>query len=357
MKFSDYKKLRINGLLLEDSEILDFCRSHKEKNVRALGRFMEAWLDENSYVEVQTSGSTGKSKIVKIEKNNMLQSAARTIDFFDLKEGDTVLLCLSIDYIAGKMMTVRALLGGLNLYLMEPCSNPIERLPRDKVIDFAPLVPLQLVDVEDTKLIKKILLGGSAVDPVLEEKVQTYKACVYHGYGMTETLSHIAVRSVNKDSKSIIYDALPGVVFELDFRGCLGIRVPFLEQKVQTNDIVELVDKTSFRWKGRIDFVVNSGGVKLSPETIESKIAPLLEQNFFLAGIPDKKFGEQLCLFIEGEPYSSEEYKTLLNRISIKVTCYERPKSIYFVDQFERTSTKKIQRRKTIQKALEHIAR
>src|SRR5690625_4286986 len=145
MKFSDYTKLRINGRLLDGSEILDFCRGHKEKNVHALGRFMEAWLDENSYVEVQTSGSTGEAKIIKIEKNNMLQSAARTLAFFDLKEGDTVLLCLSVDYIAGKMMIVRALLGGLNLYLMEPCHNPVERLPRDMVIDFAPLVPLQLV--------------------------------------------------------------------------------------------------------------------------------------------------------------------------------------------------------------------
>jgi O-succinylbenzoic acid--CoA ligase len=213
MTFQDCQELTINGERLVGNEIVDFCSKHKEKNVQALGEFMSEWLRDSPRIQVKTSGSTGIPKLIGVEKNQMLASAAATAQFFGFEAGQTALLCLPMSYIAGKMMVVRALLSKLNLICIEPCNAPLSLLEKETAIDFVPLTPMQLKGTVDTHGIRKILLGGGAVSPDMEVFFQKLNAAIYLGYGMTETLSHVALRRLNGVEKTDIYHALPEVFF------------------------------------------------------------------------------------------------------------------------------------------------
>lgn len=347
MQYKQYKTLILNRQTYTGGEILDFCNKSESETIRNIGHFMKEWMDDEPTMKVQTSGSTGTPKGMEVRKDDMLKSAEATAAFFEFKEKETALLCLPMSYIAGKMMVVRALRSHLNLYCQDPSSDPLSRLPDGLQIDFAPLTPMQLDKAFDSKNIKTILLGGGAVHPDLEKKVQSFKAAVYLGYGMTETLSHIAVREVNGADRSSAYTALPGIELETDERGCLVIQTPFRKNKIITNDLVELRGINAFEWKGRVDNVVNSGGIKLFPEEIEHKIAALIDSPFFVAGMPDKTLGEKLCLFIEGE---GKDKEILMRRITEQVGKYEVPRQIVGIAAFERTLSGKIKRKETLNK-------
>ena len=280
MNFKNYRSLSIDGHLLDGNEIVEYCLRQQQENVRQLGSFVKDWLGDGETITLQTSGSTGVPRQITVDKDQMLQSAAMTAAFFGFKRNDNALLCLPVNYVAGKMMIVRAFYSGLNLVCIEPQSAPLEAVDNDMKIEFAPLVPLQLMNSAATKSVQKILLGGAALSPVLEEKCQRLKADIYHGYGMTETLSHVAIRKINGENRSAIFDALPGISFQIDDRQCLIIHVPFLKGEIVTNDVVELLNSHQFIWKGRADFVVNSGGVKLFPEEIEKKIFAISSRYF-----------------------------------------------------------------------------
>lgn len=352
MNYNDFQHLTLNGQRLKGNEIVHFCRDNKAENLRQLGHFIEEWLLAKDTVKVRTSGSTGKPKVIEVLKNQMLKSAAATAKYFGFEQAQTALLCLPINYIAGKMMVVRALLSGLNLICIEPDNNPLGRLPEETPIHFAPLTPMQLKNTLVTGNVRKILLGGGPINPALEQRLQSFKAEIFHGYGMTETLSHIALRKVNGAEKSEHYEALPGVTFRQDERGCLVALVPFLRAPVITNDLVTLLNNYSFIWNGRVDNVVNSGGIKLFPEAIEKKLFPFLTEHFFVAGLPDSNLGEKLCLFIEGEAYSEEAISLLKAGINKHLEKYEKPKEILFLKQFSMTESGKIQRKKTLEKFL-----
>lgn len=347
MNHKQYNSLTINGITLKGNDIIDYCHQSSENNINKIGVFIREWLTDSSTIQVQTSGSTGNPKIIEVEKKQLLASAKMTAKYFDFKPNQTALLALPMDYIAGKMMLVRALYSELNLICIEPTLQPFEQLANDCEIDFAPLTPMQLNNVNDTKLVKTILLGGGSISLELEEKIQSLNAAVYHSYGMTETLSHIAIRSINGNTKSSVFSALEGVVFNVDQRNCLVIDVPFLEKKLITNDVVELIDNKHFIWKGRIDFVINSGGIKLFPEAIEMKISSIIQQPFFIAAMPDAILGEKVGLFVEAKQQDTtkwiEQFKEVLSK-------YEMPKSIYFCTNFERTISGKIKRQATINK-------
>jgi len=272
-----------------------------------LGNFLSDWLDEKNVVEVKTSGSTGIPKTILLKKEHMVNSAIATGAFFDLKPGNTALLCLPSQYIAGKMMLVRALVLGLELTHVTPSSNPLLHVGKD--YDFCAMVPLQLKNsLSKIAQIKTLLVGGTPLSIKLKEQVQQKRTKVYETYGMTETITHVAVREVNgvpPSSSSGVencFQALANIHFSKDNRECLLISASQIaDETVITNDIVNLISATRFEWLGRYDNVINSGGIKFSPEQLEAKLASFLEIPFFVAGIPDEELGQKLVLIYEGE--------------------------------------------------------
>lgn len=354
MNFKNYDTIILNGVELSGTGIADYCRETGDPFLLQIGLFVNEWLDQNPFIEVNTSGSTGKPKQILIEKNRMLQSAAMTANYFQFKKPQTALLCLPVDYIAGKMMIVRAFFSQLDLICTQPSSNPFAELDK-KHIDFAPLIPMQLQEVTSTDIIRKILLGGAPLNPVLEERIQTFSSDIFQGYGMTETLSHVAIRRVNGSGKSNVYNALEGIYFETDHLDCLVIHAPFLNKAVTTNDVVELLNDHSFLWKGRRDYVINSGGIKLFPEEIEKKLFSFIKEQFFIAGIPDTKFGEKVHLFIESEPYEKNKLSALNEKMIDGLEQYEKPRDIIFLKKFVYTENGKINRKETISKAIEKV--
>lgn len=282
----------------------------------------------------------------------MKASAKATLDFFNLKRGDSALLCLPVKYIAGKMMIIRALSGGLDLRFSEPLSIP--DLSNLEQVTFSAMVSLQVSGLLETNAgidqlnkIQTLLVGGSFLPSELEKKLKTINTKIWQTYGMTETITHIALREVNGSNASEWYKPLPGVEINSDERGCLVIDAKHLGvDQLSTNDLAEINAKGEFRILGRIDNVVISGGVKLHPEPIEHKLQGFIPYEFFIAGQPDSKLGERLVLIIEGS--LSQEERHLWESIRQILSGYEIPKAIIFTPQFIRTENGKIKRKETI---------
>jgi o-succinylbenzoate---CoA ligase len=317
-----------------------------------IGSFLEKWIDDKTYIIVSTSGSTGRPKEIKLDKKHMKNSALATGVFFDLKENTKALLCLSSSYIAGKMMLVRALVLGWDIHLVSPISNPLKNLNQN--YDFCAMVPLQVSSsLNDLYKIKKIIIGGGVVSLKLQNKLQTVKSFCYATYGMTETITHIAVKPLNNflshKNNSIelnYYKVLPNIILSTDTRDCLVINAPGVsEEPVVTNDIVKLISATKFEWLGRYDNVINSAGIKLYPEQIEQKLSKIIKKRFFVAGVLNNKFGQQLVLLIETDE-EIEFSKSDFNKCNLDK--YEIPKEIINLKQFIETSTGKIQRNETL---------
>ncbi|MBS3992601.1 MAG: AMP-binding protein [Bacteroidetes bacterium] len=339
-----HSSFKLNGLAFENSEdLLVYAKSKDD----CIYRFLKDWFNCDVFLTVQTSGSTGIPKLIQLKKGSMVQSALATADYFQLHAGTKALLCMSADYIAGKMMLVRALTLGWELDVVEPVANPLLQL--NKQYDFCAMVPLQVQSsLNELYKVKKIIVGGGELSQKLMDKIQQSSTQVFATYGMTETITHVAVQALNQGSTNY-FKCLPGVKVVTDSRGCLKIMAPRIsENEIVTNDLAELISDTKFRWLGRIDNVINSGGVKLLPETIESKIIKLLEHPYFIAAEKDVKFGEKVILVIESKPYNELQINKLKQELQTVLSKFEMPKSIYFIDKFLETATKKIQRRQTL---------
>lgn len=350
MEAAMYNQLTISGRILTGEEIAIYCEAQPEPNVRALGKFMQEWLSPDPHITLQTSGSTGKPKQIVVLKSQMLSSAEMTADFFDFQAGQTALLCLPIQYIAAKMMVVRALYSKLNLILLEPEMDPLKNFQYEKEIDFIPLIPAQAQNINPNLKIRQILLGGAPVHKLLMQELMDKHYAVYHSYGMTETLSHIAIRRLNGPSASQCFRTLKGVNIKQDERDCLSIRVPFLEEEIQTNDVVELLGTDSFYWKGRYDNIINSGGLKFFPELIEQKLEGIIKYPYFIGSVNDKVLREKMVLCVELSEPENVEKEELKSHLTKVLTKHENPKEIIFFTQFERTSSGKIQRLDTLNK-------
>jgi o-succinylbenzoate synthase len=309
-----------------------------------VNQFISEWLNGEEELILQTSGSTGKPKSISMKKEWMKNSAQLTENTFGLKKGDSALLCMSIKYVAGKMMVVRALELALDLKVVEPSSSPLKDI--DDQIDFAAMVPLQLENSSnDLDKVKTLIVGGGQVSLQLIKKLQNISTQIYETYGMTETLTHVAIKPLNGPNKSDIFSALDGIHFEIDERDCLVIYAPMLNsESIITNDIVELVDKSSFRWLGRFDNIINSGGIKIIPEVIEEKLASvIIDRRFYIVGETDNKLGEKVVLLVEGN-------ETELSFQHLEK--YERPKEIYFIPKFVETKSGKVNQQETINSRL-----
>jgi len=323
----------------------DLCRVAysfiKEGSVyeKHIGIFVLDWFDNHDYVAMHTSGTTGVPKAIRVPKQAMVNSAVATGQYFDLPAGTRALHCLPTQFVAGKMMLVRAFLLGWDLDLAAPSSTPLER--NEKVYDFAAMVPLQAQEsAGQLTQIKKLILGGAAVNHELAQQLQQLPAQVFETYGMTETITHIAAKKVGDAG----FETLPGVTVSKDERDCLVIHAPRVtDAPVVTNDVADVMNDTHFIWLGRYDNVINSGGIKLHPEKIEEKLAAYMKgRRFFIASKADETLGHKLVLAIEGAAFEPDAaaFKTLGK--------YEKPKEIIFVDKFAETGSGKLQRGATL---------
>ena len=346
-----HPKFKLNGIdFKSETEILRHANNH----VKEIYPFLASWFDESDFIKVQTSGSTGKPKIIQLKKEFMVNSAKATGSFFDLGERTTALLCLNVQFIAGKMMLVRAMVLGWELDIVTSNSNPLNNI--EKEYDFSAMVPLQVNNsLHKISQIKKLIIGGGIISGELKNKIKLLTTGIYQTFGMTETITHIAVMPLNRSAgltdENDYYQTLPFITISQDKRDCLTIDAPAITDKlVITNDIVDVLSETKFKWLGRVDLVINSGGIKLLPEQIEEKLENLIDQRFFVYGKADMVLGEKLILIVEG----NEQVGLMQEIVDFQMknpTClhkYEIPKEIYFVLKFVETDTKKIKRKEVI---------
>lgn len=340
-----HAKFRLDGKSYTKNtltELAYYYVKEGEDYQKHIGNFLLDWLDDKSYVLVKTSGSTGAPKIIKLKKQAMVNSAKATGDFFDLLPGNSALHCLPNNFIAGKMMLVRAIVLGLELDIVNSTSKPLDAI--SKTYDFSAMVPLQVQNsLEKLRYIKTLIIGGAIVSESLKVKLVDLQTCIYATYGMTETITHIAVKRLNH-SENTFFKVLPNIHISKDNRDCLIINAPHLnDEVVVTNDIISIKSDSEFELLGRYDNVINSGGIKLIPEQIEKKLQGTIPYRFFIASMPHERLGEQLVIVVESK---SDTISTNIFNVLDK---YERPKKIYYLKQFVETQTSKLNRKATLQ--------
>ena len=336
-----HNKFKWNGVHLNREDLCHVSYSLIKEGddfEKSIGDFLLDWFDEKTFIDLQTSGTTGIPKIIRTSKQTMVNSALASGDFFELSPGDKALYCLPTKYIAGKMMLVRSFILGLDIDFVAPNSHPLDK--NETIYDFVAMVPLQVQNsLEGLKNVKKLIVGGAKMNNSLEKSLLKQETHVYETYGMTETLTHIAAKKVGEKAFSI----LPNVHISQNEKNCLVIDAPKISKElIVTNDLVEILNDNQFIFLGRIDNVVNSGGIKLIPEQIEGKLANVIHSRFFLGGIPDAVLGEKLVLVIEGEKNASTELNfEVLDK-------YEKPKDVFYIPKFLETENGKIKRKEIL---------
>lgn len=315
----------------------------------AIGQFLLDWLDNNPHVEVYTSGSTGAPKCIQLQKQAMVHSAIATGNAFNLQPGNTALLCLPAEFIAGKMMLVRAIILGLELDSVKPTVSPVFNY--QKHYDFSAMTPMQLSNViGDIDTIKTLIIGGGKVSSALKSQVQDSSAQLFETYGMTETITHIAIKPINGINATVGFKTLPNISILKDERDCLVIKASYIsEALIVTNDVVELVSDSEFQLLGRYDSIINSGGIKIQPEQIEAQLATKIKEPFFLSSKPDDELGERLILVLESNTNTidAEVFKDLHK--------YHIPKEIVAVSEFKYTKSGKIDRITTLKQIVDRV--
>ncbi len=304
--------------------------------------FINEWNSSTEFIISKTSGSTGTPKEIRLPKSAMKMSAKMTGEFFGLQEGMSALLCMPVNFIAGKMMIVRAMELKLKLYINEPKSKI--KLDFADEIDFVPMTPMQVENsLEELSKIKILLIGGAPLSESLRNKLLELSVQSFESYGMTEAITHIALKEISEQ----FFRTLKGISIRKDNRDCLVIQTPYFEEEIITNDIVELQNKSEFKWLGRFDNVINSGGIKLFPEQIEKKLKPYISEEFIITSLPDNLLGERLILVIEKETFDFCYTELVEVQLPSSVLSkYETPKEIHFLQTFPRTESGKILREK-----------
>lgn len=322
------------------------------KLISEIENFILDWKSDSLTMESKTSGSTGKPKVIFLDKSKMRNSALMTGKYFNFKPFEKVVLGLSPQTIGGKMLIVRAILHQMELIVTNPQRNPLKEI--DFPIAFISMVPMQLEAVLSQNpakidLVQNILLGGAPVSIDLESKLKNFASNFFESFGMTETMSHVAIRKIGK-SNNQSFEGLEQVTFSQLQDDRLVIHAPHLGlNTLETNDIVELIDNKHFIWKGRADYAINSGGLKFYPEIIERKISHLIENRFFIFGQKDALLGEKVTLLLEGNPVDTNE---LLKKIKSALEIYEAPKEILWISNFSETESGKVNRIETLKRVL-----
>lgn len=334
----DFNNLNINQLSFKtEFEI-------KVKN------FLEEWFSDSDTVKVQTSGSTGTPKVFDIEKSRMMNSAEMTCDFLELKEGNKALICLPVEYISGKMMMVRSMIRKLKLIVVDPSIKPVETLHQP--VDFCAMTPLQVENsLDKLYLIKNLIIGGAAVSEDLKKKMKEAlknsdsETFIFETYGMSETLSHIGLKQILPEPEEY-FTVFENVEISLDERNCLKIFAPKLNPEIlQTNDLVEIKNEKQFKFLGRIDNVINSGGAKIFPEQLEALVKKEISNEVVFLGIDDVSLSQKLIAVIEGE--KSDDLIKKIKEIQFEKS-FHKPKEIIFVEKIPRTPNGKISRKELL---------
>ena len=314
---------------------------------REIFNFLEWYYSLDGSLIQKTSGSTGIPKEIKLSREVLSASAEATIAYFKLAKRSSALLCIPSRFIGGKMMLVRAIIGEWKLTCVEPKANLSSVLSGVASFDFTAMIPLQVQkllnnDVSQLNKIKNLIIGGAAVSDALENKLCNVKIHAYSTYGMTETASHVALKKLDGKSN---FQALNGISFSVNTEGRLSIegsRIP--NSTLLTNDITKLISKTSFHWLGRIDNVINSGGVKIVAEELERTIATMLNETFYITKETQSELGETPLLVIECDAWESEKTKVFLEKLKLRLPAYWSPRKIRFVKYIDRTASGKIKR-------------
>ncbi|MEL6557701.1 MAG: AMP-binding protein [Bacteroidota bacterium] len=348
-------KVHFENVSLDISSILnqqnkDFFLSDYEKSIL---KFIFEWLTKKKQWYIKTSGSTGEPKSIVLSRELMKYSASQTIEALRIKKGSNALLSINANFVGGKMMLVRALENQMNIIIQNPSTQSLKPENLDLMANFAAFVPMQINSFLKDQLqrnalntIEKVIIGGAPLSYGTISSIQDFKTTFWQTYGMTETYSHVALKQLNGSDKSEYFNAVGDALFSTDEKQRLQICGTITgNELLKTNDIVQLQDEKSFVWTGRYDHVINSGGVKLSPENLEKKLhlqfRDLFDnKNFFISSLPDKNLGEKLVLYVEGE---IDEEKLLVEMRDV-FHKYEIPKQIISLKNFTYTLTGKINR-------------
>ena len=326
-------------------------------------QFILDWNNSSiNTIEVSTSGSTGEPQKIYHTKKHVIVSAKNTCQALSLNVGCSALLCLPANKISGSMMLVRSMVNRMNLICIKPSATPLSDLTEDIKIDFAAFTPSQLFEVMHNNIslkklekIEHVILGGENIQPTLKSKLENFKTGIYQTFGMTETISHIALKKISGSNKSKYYKLMPDIGISIDKRNCLVIKAPTLGQPVLvTNDVVSIISDKEFEWLGRFDNVINSGGIKLYPEIIEEQLKTKIETPFFITGINSTKTGNTIALVLEKSTLSENELVELKS-VLLKLDSISRPKKLFFVPTFSRTENGKISRNKTLINQIDSI--
>lgn len=350
----------INFAERDFNELHEEARSNLTRDIQEWERHIWHWValltDENiNQFEVTTSGSTGIPKLIKHSRNALIESAEMTCNFLHLGKGNKALLCLPANKIGGIMMIVRSFVRKLILTCLKPDANPLSHLNPTAEFDFAAFTPTQLAISSTTyenfrkaDHIKNIILGGGTVNYNLQTILKKNDNPVYQTFGMTETISHIALRRMNGPQPELYYRLLDGIDINTDSDRRLIINAPKLEvHNLKTNDLVRLINDKEFEWLGRFDNVINTGGIKVYPEHIEEKLANIMAVPYFISSVPDEILGQRIVLAIQLPSLSDADLIEIKDRISI-LDKHFRPKFVFLYNTFSTTETGKINRGATL---------
>jgi O-succinylbenzoic acid--CoA ligase len=338
-----------------------FLREHDKQLVDLI----RTWDEGQATFEIRTSGATGKPKQIRLHRDQLEASARLTLQVLKISNGDTALLCLDPAHIGGMMMVIRALVGNFRLVAVKPSATPLDALPSNVLINFAAMVPYQLhhsIQNDSLRLqhMKSLLLGGAPVDAALVEKIAHWQTPVFHTFGMTETASHFALKRLNGPTPDQDYHVLPGTTIATDDRGCLVVQGPMTAgEKIITNELVELTGDTTFQWHGRIDDVINTGGIKVYAAEVEHNIRKWLSDQdldvpVLIFGMPDRQLGERVCLALERSQRLPDTgfIRRTLEKILPR---YHAPKTVYLLHEFLYTENGKIRRKDTANRIMQQL--
>lgn len=345
----------ISGQVFDINELLEYSQvllNSSESWQHPIGQFFIDWLSPSPDITLKSSGTTKGVKEIKVLKKAMILHAQMSCSFFELKPKEKIAHFLSNDFIAGKMILVRALVAGLDLWCYKPSKDPLNGV--NEQFDWASMVPMQLENsLASLFKIKKLLIGGAPLSLNLNKKaIQATKesrTSIYISFGMTETLSHIAIAELSLNGTPL-FKVLPGISISRDVFNCLQINAGYLERPVSTSDVVELVTPNSFYWLGRVDNLINSGGIKIQPESIEKDFATVFEYPFYYYGLSDPLLGQKLCLVVLLE--NKEQALKAIKLFDFKQP-YSKPKSMLLVKRFVYTSSEKIRRSQSLSNGFE----
>jgi len=341
----------LDGISYNREQLSDICLLAEKENGMPLWKrdvlaFIKQFMDPRTgEIKQYTSGTTGDPKPYALSRESMVISARKTLIYFELKRGDKALLSLPIRYIAGKLMVVRALVGGLDLLLVDPDGRPLRKLKQK--VSLAAMVPLQVFETvehgDELSLVSSLIIGGGELRHSLREQLsQMQKPVLYETFGMTETYTHFALKRINGKHPQSAFHLLEGVSITRDDRNCLVVSVSGITQgPLTTNDLVEIDDTgKSFRWLGRYDHVINTGGIKVIPERVEEQIRNLIGVDCLLLPEPDERLGERLVLLAE-TPESDPPLEKWISSLSKVLSTYEIPKRIVTVKEIPRNQSMK----------------